>query len=91
MAAQFDTVGPFTIYSPAGAETNIGWLISLGSEFLPGTYDNRDAALLAIGLACAGDPTLQLSRLRRHVSTVNGHRITVEDIINYSAIKAETS
>ncbi|MFJ4791811.1 hypothetical protein [Kitasatospora purpeofusca] len=92
MVPQPETVGPFTLYSPAGAETSIGWLISRGPDWLPGTFDSRDAALLAIGLVLGGEATFRLADIRDHYAPARTSRaITVEHITAYAAIRAESS
>ncbi|MFJ4668965.1 hypothetical protein [Kitasatospora purpeofusca] len=89
MVPQPERIGPFTLYSPAGAETGIGWSISRGSDWLPGTFDSRDAALLAIGLVLGGEATLRLADIRDHHAPARTSRaITVEHITTYAATKA---
>ncbi|MEU5389235.1 hypothetical protein, partial [Kitasatospora cineracea] len=88
VTSQPDKIGPFELFSPAGAVSGIGWLILHGDDWLPGTYANRDAALLAIGLALGGDDTTRLAELRdQHAK---GHRITIEDITSHAARRGTT-
>ncbi|MEU8919438.1 hypothetical protein AB0D10_00705 [Kitasatospora sp. NPDC048545] len=89
---QPETVGPFTLYSPAGAEPSIGWIISCGSDWLPGTFDSRDAALLAIGIVLGGEATFRLVELRDHnARALDGAAATVEHITTFAATKATNS
>ncbi|WP_316521245.1 hypothetical protein [Kitasatospora brasiliensis] len=78
-----DKVGPFELFSPTGAASGIGWLILHGDSWLPGSYANRDTALLAIGLTLGGDGAEQLAELcDQHAK---GRHITIEDITNHAA------
>ncbi|MFD7639492.1 hypothetical protein ACFV4P_02445 [Kitasatospora sp. NPDC059795] len=89
MAYQLDAIGPFTLMDPAGALPGTGWRITHGSDWLPGQYASRDAALLAIGLVLDGEHAVRLEEFWDYPRA--SHAVTVEDIISFVANKGTTS
>nr|BEK65766.1 hypothetical protein KPHV_29930 [Kitasatospora purpeofusca] len=73
-----ETIGDFAIYAPTGDTT--GWTLAKGGAWLPGAYDTRDAALLAVGIVLGGESTILLDDLRDQVYRSGAQTITVEDI-----------
>ncbi|MCX4749141.1 hypothetical protein OG455_27150 [Kitasatospora sp. NBC_01287] len=78
-----ETIGPYTLHPPADHEPTIGWCISTSDRttWLPGTYDTRDAALLAVGINLGAQHGADLTSLRD--THANERALTVDHITGH--------
>lgn len=85
-------IGPFTLYRRENRDAKgPHYLLSWAGTWLPGTYADRDAAILAIGLVIGGESRFYLDDLRTYAqqqNTKTGY-ITIELIMTALAKATE--
>lgn len=82
-----ENIGPFTLYRRENRDAKGPfYILSWAGTWLPGTYETRDAALLAVGIVTGGEGRFFLDDLARwcqHWNDATRHNgyITVEAIM----------
>lgn len=84
--------GAFRLYGPVQGTTKDGWTLSWNGEWLPGSYDSREAVFLVIGMFVAESNTGLIDEMMELLAervnrTAPGRNISAEDILRtYSPV-----